>query len=63
MDSIDVNMVISKCQTGDLLLYSSNNWISYLIEYFTSSQFSHISMIVKDPIYIDSKLKGIYVLE
>ena len=52
-----------KCETGDLILYSSNGWISYFIEYFTSSKFSHISMIVKDPTYINPTLTGLYVLE
>lgn len=63
IDSVNINQLLDKCNTGDLILYSSNNWISYFIEYFTGSQFSHISMIVKDPIYIKPELKGIYVLE
>jgi hypothetical protein len=63
IDSINISQLMNKCQTGDLILYSSNNWISYFIEYFTGSQFSHIAMIIKDPTYIDSNLKGIYVLE
>lgn len=50
--------------TGDVILFHGEcYWFSYLIESFTWSEFSHIGMILRDPIYIDSKLKGLYLLE
>ena len=63
MDTIKIEQLLNKCETGDLILYSSNSWISYFIEYFTGSQFSHISMIIRDPTYINPNLKGIYIIE
>ena len=63
IDSINIEQLLNRCETGDLILYSSNSWIFYFIEYFTGSQFSHISMIIKDPKYIDPSLKGLYIIE
>ena len=50
-------------KTGDLLLFDSEDyhisgWFSLLIKFFTQSKFSHVGMIVKDPIYIKSNMKG-----
>jgi hypothetical protein len=51
-------------KTGDIVLFHGEGfWFSYLVERFTKSQYSHIGMILKDPTYIDDKLKGIYLLE
>ena len=50
-------------ETGDIILYHSTCWYSKLIEFFTGSQYSHCSMILKDPIYINPKLHGLYVIE
>ena len=50
-------------QTGDIILLSYDVWYSRLIEYFGYSKYSHVAMILKDPIFIDSKLKGYYVIE
>ena len=63
MNAIKIDHLIHKCQTGDLILYSSNNWISNIIEYFTGSKFSHVAMIIKDPTYINPDLAGIFLLE
>ena len=34
-----------------------------VIKYFTGSPFSHVGIILKDPIYFDQKLVGIYLWE
>lgn len=50
-------------QTGDLLLFSSSlTWIDFLLKLFTSSKFTHIGVILKDPLYINDTLKGYYLL-
>jgi len=54
---------IENCQSGDLLLYSSRSWYSYFIEVLGWSKYSHVSMIIKDPIWIHPDLKGIYIFE
>jgi len=63
MDNISRKSLIENCQTGDILLYNSKYTIGRLIEYFTKSKFSHISVILRDPTYIDPLLKGLYVIE
>ena len=50
-------------ETGDILLYHSTCWYSKLIEFFTGSQYSHCSMILRDPVYIDPSLMGLFVIE
>ena len=61
MDSLNLN-------TGDLILFSSNNsglfaLFDKLIKLFTNSDYNHIGMVLKDPVYIDPKLKGYYLYE
>ena len=34
-------------QTGDLLLFSSSSWYGRLIEYFTSSPYSHVAVVYR----------------
>ena len=53
-------------KTGDLLLcynlqYNSWGLFSWLIKFMTKSDFSHIGMIVVDPVFTDLPLKGIFV--
>ena len=55
-------------RTGDLILFHSKErgflgLFNSLIEYFTGSPYDHIGMILKDPIYINEKLTGLYVWE
>ena len=55
-------------QTGDILLFTGHKkgWLkyfSYMIEYATHSNFSHVAMVLRDPTYIDPNLKGIYLWE
>ena len=55
-------------QTGDLLFFTGHKkgWLkyfSYMVEYSTHSNFSHVAMVLRDPTYIDPDLKGIYLWE
>jgi hypothetical protein len=55
-----------KLKTGDLLLcddlqYSSWGLFSWFIKFMTKSDFSHVGMIVVDPVFTDVPLKGTYV--
>lgn len=60
---INVEDFKKNCQTGDILLYNTQFWYSKIIEYFSDSIYSHIGIILRDPIYINEKLKGLYLLE
>lgn len=55
-------------ETGDLLLFDYEGGgifsvFTSLIKYFTKSNYSHISMVLKDPSFIHPTLKGYYVWE
>lgn len=63
MESISEKVFLNECQTGDILLYNTNYWYSRLIEWGSGSRYSHISMILRDPFFINKQLKGLYVLE
>jgi len=58
-----------KFDTGDIILFedkSHNSWLdylSYLIQYFTDSKYSHVGMVVKDPLIKGKTIKGLYLLE
>ena len=48
--------------TGDLLLFRGNSWISYLIEYFSGSVYSHAGILIINPRTIGIDLEdGEYV--
>jgi hypothetical protein len=53
--------IVSKLNTGDLLLFHSNTIIGNCIQCFTKSKYSHIGMVLKDPVFIDEKLTGYYL--
>lgn len=57
----NIKEFISKLDTGDLLLFHSKSFIGKLIQCCTKSEYCHIGMILKDPIYLDKNLKGIYL--
>lgn len=63
MENIKYKEFLENCQTSDLLLYSSKRWYSYIIEILGWSKYSHVSMIIKDPVWIDDNLKGLYIFE
>jgi len=51
-------------QTGDILLFNGQGfWFSYVVEWATWSDYSHIGIVLKDPIYLKPELKGLYMLE
>lgn len=51
-------------ETGDLILFHGERfWFSYVVEWLTWSEFSHIGIVLRDPINIKSNLKGLYMLE
>ena len=62
---MDINKLNLK--TGDLILFNGHDgWLKYfssMIKYATHSNYSHIGMILKDPIFISPFLKGLYVWE
>jgi len=51
-------------QTGDLILYHTQKWYSWIIQFLTKSRYSHISIILKQPTWLDETLiEEYYVLE
>lgn len=62
-------MKLSELKTGDLLLcdYTKKrgcmSYFTCVIKYFTHSNFSHITMVLKDPTFLHPSLKGLYVWE
>lgn len=53
-------------ETGDILLYNTTRyWYSRAIEWFTSSNYSHVSMVLRRPTWLDPSLceEEYYVLE
>ena len=63
MSDITLKNFLEQCDTGDVLLFSTKKWYSRIIEFFTCSKFSHVAIILKDPIYINPELQGLYILE
>lgn len=47
-------------QTGDLILFKGNGYLSWLIEYFGKCQYSHIGIVIVDP---SETLKGPYLMD
>ena len=56
-------MNIDNLETGDILLFNGNYFLSHLIEYLTGSIYSHIGIIIINPNFENKILEGIYVLE
>jgi len=68
MDTYD--KLCEQFETGDILLFNNNHIssytgiFSYLIKFFTKSDWSHLGIILKDPEFTDKKLeKGLYLWE
>jgi hypothetical protein len=57
------NINSEKFQTGDLLLFKYTSFIGRFIEYFTSSNYSHCGIIIKNPSFGPDRMDGIYILE
>jgi hypothetical protein len=51
-------------QSGDIILFKGHTFVSYILEYFGRSPYSHVGMIVRNPSYLNKDLEdGIYLLE
>ena len=57
------NIELNTLQTGDVVLFSSNKWYSDIIKVGDDCVYSHCGIILKDPVFIDPSLKGVYLLE
>jgi len=57
--------VVAELETGDIILYqTTGHWYSRAIEYFTGSPYSHISIVLKNPTWLDPNLtEEVYILE
>lgn len=59
---------ISTLNTGDLLLFAGKcpgalGLLDKAISYFTQSPYTHVAVVLKDPVFIHPSLKGLYVWE
>ena len=51
-------------QTGDILLYNQRSyWLSQVVKWLTSSDYSHCSIVLRDPEFTNPPLRGLYILE
>ena len=51
-------------ETGDIILFRGTGIIATFLEYFGKSKYSHVGIILKNPKFLNDKLKdGIYILE
>ena len=59
----------SELQTGDIILVNnqSSSWVwssfDWIIRSATSSPYSHVAMVVRDPTWLNPSLKGLYLWE
>ena len=66
-----ISKIYAGLKTGDIILFSSDegcssSWIgclSQLIKCWTCSEYTHVGIILVNPIWLDSKLQGVYVWE
>jgi hypothetical protein len=66
MNSVNINTNDLKLKTGDLLVCDDlqhDDWglFSWVIKFFTKSDYSHVGMVVVDPEMTNPALKGAYV--
>ena len=60
---------LDSLKTGDILLFSAEltfnpiSWFAKLIEVFTKSPYSHVGMVLRNPIWISSEMRGLYLWE
>jgi len=60
---MNYNDLYKHADTGDIILLKEKWWFSRLIEYFTSSKYSHCGIIIKNPNFTAIPLEGLYLLE
>ena len=59
-----MNHILNNLETGDLILFQGKHSIvSSIIELYTNSRWTHVGIVLKNPTFIDEKLKGLYLLE
>ena len=61
-------MSLDMLKTGDLLLFNWKKsgffgWFTSMIKWGTHSDYSHIAMVLRDPVYFGEQLQGLYVWE
>ena len=56
-------MNISDLQTGDMILFNGNYFLSRIIEYITGSIYSHTAIIIKNPNFLGEQYQGTYIIE
>jgi hypothetical protein len=55
---------ISSLDTGDILLFHGNTWYDAILEKLGKSRFSHVGLVLKNPVWLDKNLKDeTYLLE
>jgi len=51
-------------ETMDIVLFHGRHyWFSYIVEWVTWSEWSHVGVVVRDPTFTDKPLKGLYLWE
>jgi hypothetical protein len=64
IENIDIISCLDNLETGDIILYDTRWWYSRLIQYFSDGPYSHISIVLKKPTWLDEKLvEKYYILE
>lgn len=63
IEGLKINL--DELETGDILLYGGTQfWFSRIIRWWTKSKWSHISIVLKNPTFIDEALNdGVYIWE
>jgi hypothetical protein len=55
---------LNELNTGDILLFGGSTfWFSKIVRYWTHSQWTHTAIVLRDPIYINPELTGLYLWE
>jgi len=49
--------------TGDIILFSGVSWLDRAIRLCSGSKYSHVGIVLRDPVNIDPKLTGLYFIE
>ena len=56
--------VLDSLETGDVILFNGQGfWFSYLVEWFTESSWSHVGVVLRDPVFDNKEMKGLYLWE
>lgn len=60
----NISTIINSLHTGDIVLFGDPTyWFSRIIMCCTDSPWSHVGIVLRDPVYIDPKLTGVYLWE